>query len=724
MKRSAFFVLLLLVLSASLSAQTPNATPPVKDDGDVVKISTSLIQIDVTVTDRKGKIVTDLKPEDFEVYENKEKQNITNFSFVLTSPATTIRTERKTEIKDQTEIPLPPIPVKPEQIRRTIALVVDDLGLSAQSIHFVRRSLRKFVDEQMQPNDLIAIIRTGGNVGATQQFTNDKRLLYAAIEKVKWNSSGRADAAPFPTQDELLSTEEAKLAGLEVSDAQIEEERQRIGEIAAFKDNLFFSGTLGAVNFIIKGMSTLPGRKSIMFFSDGFRISPSDTPGRMPPMNARKLRDRDDTIKLLESLKKLTEVANRASIIIYSFDPRGLVQLPPPGDPMYNGVKNRLYNNQEGMTFLAKETGGKTFLHNNDMNIGLEEALEDQKGFYLIGYQPDTESFDPKTRRFNKLQVKVKRPGLTVRYRSGFFGVTDNERLSANESISPQNNSEQQLLTAISSPFSVGEIKLKLNTVFGNNQTDGSFIRSFVHINASELNFSDEPDGWKKAVFDVLAMSFGDNGAPVDTINKTYTLQVKDDKYQKILKEGFVYNFLFPVKKPGVYQMRVAIRDTTTSKIGSDGQIIEVPDLQNNRLTLSGIVLENFTAQQWQQIHSGTQADLMVDAMSDTAVRQFKKGTILRYNTEIYNVRSGTSGVPNIQTQMKLFRDGKEVLKGKFNSLNPEQPIPVTINFAGALVLGDEMEVGNYILQILVVEAHNKDKPRIATQWIQFEITE
>src|SRR5947208_10277675 len=81
--------------------------------------------------------------------------------------------------------------IHPNDTRRTVAFVVDDLGMSNESVVQARRQLRKFVDEQLQPNDLVAIIRTGGDVGALQQFTNDKRLLHSAIEHLKWNHCSR-----------------------------------------------------------------------------------------------------------------------------------------------------------------------------------------------------------------------------------------------------------------------------------------------------------------------------------------------------------------------------------------------------------------------------------------------------------------------------------------------------------------------------------------------------
>ncbi|HYP50190.1 MAG TPA: VWA domain-containing protein, partial [Pyrinomonadaceae bacterium] len=188
-----------LCLSTPAAAQTasPSPTPPV-DDGNVVKITTNLIQIDAVVTGKDGKTVTDLTAADFEIYENNVKQEITNFSFVS---ATREKTETiKKPAKDAPTVAAPPpFPnkLRPEQVRRTIALVVDDLGLSFASIDAVKFSLKKFVDEQIQPGDLVAITRTSAGAGALQQFTSDKRMLYAAIGRIRWFPSGRGEVSAF-----------------------------------------------------------------------------------------------------------------------------------------------------------------------------------------------------------------------------------------------------------------------------------------------------------------------------------------------------------------------------------------------------------------------------------------------------------------------------------------------------------------------------------------------
>lgn len=704
----------------SIAAQTPTPTPtvspkPVDKDDDVVKISTTLIQLDVTVTDSKGKIVNDLKPEDFEVYENGEKQQITNFSFIASVPDAKPSPTPKPD-KNAVGAPIPPVQLRPEQVRRTIALVVDDLGLSFESVHFVRRALKKFVDEQMQPNDFVAIIRTGSGIGALQQFTSDKNLLYAAIEKITWNPLGRSGISAFAPIEQDPTEEE------ENSDEEEPGTRDSAKEFNEFREDIFSVGTLGAINFVVKGMQELPGKKSIMLFSDGFVVCTPENPDRCA--------------RILDSLRELTDLCNRASVTIYAQDARGLQYTGLTAADRVNGnpqsIQNalssrsaELFDKQDGLAYLARETGGKAVFNNNDLNIGLEKLLEDTKGYYLLGYQPDSDTFDATKRRFNKLNIKVNRPGMTVNYRSGFFGVADADiKRPAPTAQTPA----QQIQKALASPFSVNGISLKLNTLLGKDTKNGTFVNSLLHVQAKDLKFTDTPDGMKKAMFDVLAINFGENGTVIDQISKSYTLTAKNNEtYQNLIKNGFVYHFLFPIKKPGAYQMRVAIRDTTSATVGSANQFIEVPDLKKGRLTLSGIVLENLSEKQWNDLQNSDMAPQQrgTDAMQDTSLRRFKRGTVLRYGLEVYNSKLDQSQKPNLSTQVRVFRDGKLILDGKpkpFDLMG--QTDFGKINFFGALSLGGAMQAGDYILQIVITDNSAKSKRKLANQWVQFEVVE
>ena len=208
MKKLLFLLFVAAIAASDISAQQPAPTPP-KEDDPVIRISTNLIQIDVTVTDKNGKLVTDLSQSDFELYENGEKQTISNFSIVSRSAGGATAGDAAGAPGDPSQPGNAGLAGAPArgQVRRTIAMVVDDLSLSFASVFHTRIALRKFVNEQMQPGDLVAVIRTGGGVGALQQFTTDKRLLLAAIEKIRWNPfGGSVDAlSPIGQNDSEIS---------------------------------------------------------------------------------------------------------------------------------------------------------------------------------------------------------------------------------------------------------------------------------------------------------------------------------------------------------------------------------------------------------------------------------------------------------------------------------------------------------------------------------------
>lgn len=703
------FIFLLAIFSL---AQNPTPTP--SDDEDVVKITTTLIQIDVAVTDKKGNPIKDLKPEEIEIYENGKKQAISNFSFISSVREKPVE---PTEKSAAVNVPAPPTAIRPEQVRRTIALVVDDLTLSFESTYFVQRALKKYVDEQMQDGDLVAIIRTGAGIGALQQFTTDRRQLYAAIEKVRWNPIGNGGIGAF-APIESSPDDAANRMNNQNGDDSEDDEASSVSDLNSFRESVFATGTLGAINYVVRGMQELPGRKSVMLFSDGFALFTRDRNGFA------------DSQRVLDSLRKLVDQANRASVVIYTMDARGLVVTGLTAADNTSGKSaeqieqslsersDKLFNTQEGLTYLAKQTGGISIINNNDLSGGIRKMLDDQS-YYLVGYEPDDEVFDPQKRRFNKLEIKVTRKDARVRYRSGFFGVSD-EQIAAKpkSNLTPQ----QKIVNAITSPFAANEISLRLNAVFANGEKQGSYIRSFLHINAENIKFSDLPDGKKKAAFDILAIGFGDNGVAVDNISKTFTANVDEATYKIIKERGLIYDFTFPVKKAGAYQLRVAIHDDESGKVGSANQFVEVPNFDKKRLMLSGIILENLAFGDYQKISKGETVENR-NPVGDTALRQFKSGTVLNYALLAYNPKIAPNGKPDLTAQMRMFKDGKLLYEGK------TQPVPTDnltdtrrVNVSSSLSLGTNMQTGDYILQILITDNLAKKKRQTVSQFVPFEI--
>ena len=707
--KPSFLYSVLIVLAGACVAYSQNATPkPTPPDEDVVKIRTNLIQVDVSVTDSKGKTITDLRPDEFEIYENGEKQKITHFSFVQS-----VRENiEKTKPDEKNDIPIPQQTLRPNQIHRTLALVVDDLSLSFESAYQTRRALKKFVDEQMQTGDLVAIIRTGAGIGALQQFTSDKQMLYAAIERVKWNPMGNGGISAFaPIQADTSLQGNATPTPEDPTNSGLGE------SLDDFRSSVFATGTLGALKYVVTGMADLPGRKSVILFSDGFKLLETDANGVQ------------ESGRVMDFLRELVDAANRSSVVFYTIDARGLAftgftaadeisdTSPDAMNKQLSDRRDRLLDTQAGLSYLAESTGGFAIKNNNDLSGGVRRVLDDQS-YYLLAYEPDSETFDPAKRKFNQLSVKVLRPGAKARYRSGFFNVEEKAK-AAPTRLTPV----EELKNALTSPFALNGINLKLNPLFGNDEKNGSYVRSLLHVDARDLQFTDEKDGTKKAILDVVAQSFGDNGQPIDGLGKVYTVTIKPEMFDKIMTNGFVYHFSFPVKKAGAYQYRVAIRDEGSGHIGSANQFIEVPDLKKRRLTLSSIVLEDLSNADWQEMLQPDAPSIPANPLADTAMRRAKAGSVLRYGFEIYNAKPGPSKVAQVQMRIRVFRDRKLVLDGANKTLDLRGQTDMQhLKAAGAIAIGEKMVPGDYILQVIVTDPLAKAKQQIALQYVQFEI--
>ncbi|HEX8292284.1 MAG TPA: VWA domain-containing protein, partial [Pyrinomonadaceae bacterium] len=702
----------------------PRATPaPADDEDEVVRITTNLVQFDAVVTDRQGRHVPDLKPEEFEIYLDGRRQEVTNFTFVAgEAGAGRAAQSAARDGRAAPSPPPPPVPLRAGQVRRTIALVADDLGTSFQDIASVRRALKKFVDEQMQPGDLVAIMRTSAGVGALQQFTTDKQLLYRAIERVRWTPHGRAGIGTFapiePGPSASVGSMTGGTPGGDRKGAGAEEDNDDPRDaLEEFREGVFTVGTLGALDFIVRGMRELPGRKSVVVFSGGFQIY----------RDLNQPHDRRGSDRILENLRRLTDQANRASVVIYTMDARGLVAAnltaadnyyPAPGaDPAASPLATRgqeIIRNQEGLAYLAEQTGGIFIRNTNDLSGGMERVLEDQRGYYLVGFRPSGDVFEPlkgKT-RFNKFEVKLKRPGLSIRTRAGFLGFVEVRKQPA------ARTRNEQLLAALTSPLTSGELTLRLTSLFSSPTPRTTVVDSLVHIEASQLRLADEADGWKKAVIDVVAILFGENGEVVDEINRTETVRARGEALRLMLSEGLVYMMKVPVRKPGAYQLRVAVRDTQTERLGSASQFIEVPDLAKGRLALSGVVIASG------QDVPAPQGAAQPDPLREATVRRFRRGSKIDFFYFIYNAKADrATGRPRLVTQARLFRDGQPVFTAPPNPYDPGTQADMTRLKGGSrLLLGMNLPPGEYVLQIVVTDELAKGDRATATQWLDFEI--
>ena len=479
------------------------------------------------------------------------------------------------------------------------------------------------------------------------------------------------------------------------------------------REQIFAAGSLGAIRYVVDGLRDMPGRKALVLFSENMRLFYAD--GQSP--------------RVQQQLEQLTDAANRSSVGVYTIDPRGLqtLQLTAADDtsgmsarqlarvPMRRAAQE--FNSRDGLVILAHDTGGTFQYNTNDVAGALRKAINDTEGYYLIGYHPDAATFDAKTGqpKFHKVEVKVKVPGLHVRSRTGFLGRSDAMHQA------PPKGRDAELAHALVSPFNSGNIHLRLTTLYSQGP-QGPFLDAMMHIDAKDLRFTDQPDGWHKAVLDVAAVTYGDSGQAVDSSGKTYNVQLKDDTYQHVMEDGFIYNMVVPIKRPGAYQVRVALRDADSEQVGSASQFIEVPDASKGKLTLSSIILREF-------IPAAPKADAGAkpapgdpppgSPAGSPAVRVFSPGKDLIYGYQILNGRPADGQPPQLEAYSRVFRDGQEIFTGKPNPIAVEGQSGPQLVGGGILKLGEKMQPGDYVLQVVVT---NKASNSGTSQWTDFEV--
>jgi VWFA-related protein len=657
----------IVVACAALAGAQGRQPPPPKPDArssQVLRVGVDLVQIDATVTDRRGRHVADLTAEDFVVLQDGRPQRISTFAYVRGPAASTAPNASPAAPAG------PSRPIAPDQVRRTIAIIVDDLGLSFESMARARDAVRHFLDKQMQRGDLVAIIRTGAGSGALQQFTSDRRILDAAVERIRWNMMARVSAFLGPGDNDVTD---------------------------AFRREVFSAGTLGAIEYIVRGVAALPGRKSVIVLSDGFRML--DTDG--------------NSGRVLDGMHRLVDAANRAGVVIHAIDARGLVVTGPGAadttPEQTDARREELAATQDGLGMLADETGGLFMRNQNDIPRGVERVLEDQQGYYLLGYVPERSTFGSARPRFHKLAVRVNRPDLRVRSRRGFLGRADDAPKPV--------TAASRMVSAVMSPFAGGDIRLRLSSYFGHDAKIGPVMLSVMHVNAGDLTFTAEADGTRSAQIEALAVTFDADGQVADQNSRSFTFRMPEEAYARALNRGFVYRIRVPLKRAGPYQLRIALRDVRGDRIGSASQFIEIPDVKKGRLALSGLVIDG------SKQRARPEADNAVDHEDPgptVALRTFRQGTDATYFCEIYNAQRGRDGKPQLESATRLFREGIEVFKSAPRVVElPDAKRPTVAS--GILRFLDNMMPGNYILEVTVTDRLAKKHSRV-TQTIDFEV--
>jgi VWFA-related protein len=538
MRRHGYAVLLLGCLN--LFAQAPADF--------AVHIEVNLVQVDAVVTDGNGQPVKNLTSADFKILQDGKPQPISNFSWIDAAATTP-----PAGIGKPVETPGSGADIKEADLKRTISIVVDDLGLAWESYPAITRAVRSFIEKEKGPGDLISILSTS-RLGPDlyRQFTSDPQLLTAAIDSLKYNlTENRVGIESFPSVN-FFSRQGAPSM------------RQTLLQVA----------TNHSIEGAIRTLRAMPGRKILVLISEHLPVTSDGL------------------------IQSIGDQAARASVVIYGIDPRGLptLQVTAADDTsqlprllgnrdsrvaaLQSGRASAYFQSQDGLVYLARQTGGLFFHDNNDLAAAFARIDADSAGYYLIGYQPDSATFKPQDKQpaFHRIEVQLARRDLHVRSRAGFFNsadaVPDTSRPLLRLSVR-----RGQIDSAFNSPFAEAAIPVRMTARFLDDPTRGAGVEGMLAIDANSLVFKQEPDGRLQADVEVVSRLLGETNAAPDFYSQKVTLKLTPETYRAALKNGVTCRVFRTVPGPGAYQVKVVLRDSNSEKIGSASQFLEPPGL-------------------------------------------------------------------------------------------------------------------------------------------------
>jgi VWFA-related protein len=677
---------------------------PQKPDTPRFRVGVDAVRIDAVVTDRLGRIVGDLEASDFDVRQDGKPEKVTFVQFVpVDAGSAKIRQSQPPNPIRDPSVPatVPRAPTR-ESIQRTFAIVVDDLGLSFESFQNTQRALHVFLDRELGPADLAAIVRTGGSGGALQSFTTDRRVLHAAVDALRWNGASRNGVEAFEPVNKLARPLSDIGRG---GSPGTELDPNDFTTVNQLRQSMSAAGTLGALNLVVRAARDLPGRKALIFVSEGFRL--------LDP------KDKQPVSRVRIALDRVVDQATRAGVVIYSLDSRGLQTgglqtsdntgyLEGPGIREEAGNRTSfLRDTQEGMAYLAEQTGGFAVLNNNDLARGLGRITDDVRGYYVIGYVPQDNTFAGKgqTPRLHKISIAVRRPGLRVKTRKEFLGVSD----PPDEAGEP--TPARQLVRAAVSPFAETGVTLRATTLPGYSVAEGAFIRTLLHIDARGLTFADADGGKKTAAADVLGMVFDQDGVEVARLNTGFSVALADKAADEALRDGLAYTLRIRVPRPGGYQVRFAVRDQHSGLLGSAGGFVDVADMAGGAFALSGIVLKTDDGS------SSSGAGIERLALSpEQAIRLYPANARLSYAYEIYNASAP------VQSTVSIWRGSERVFAAAPDTLVVPSGSVLFAARGGLRLAG--LPSGSYTLQISATtrDPRRPTRNRVAVQRIDFDV--
>lgn len=710
------------ILQQPSSAQQSPDKPAEQDD--VIRVTTNLIQVRAVVTDRKGELVDDLKQEDFEILENDRPQKVSFFSRHQLSGGASPSPggERAASTADdQSEVSSPS--AKPS---RSIVIFVDTMHLSNVSMIRAKQQLKRFVNEQMSDHDMVAVVTPSGELGVLQQFMRDRKMLADAIDRISGLHKSASLFTPYlaakvlqetmppPPSLSMNSRQSTRNApaqlGNPVDDARLVAQsimsgEGDLGDVYArareilSEDAMLRRATLTTLQGVSERLSAMPGQRMLMLISEGFTL-----------MTEGGGADHQE-------FTKATSRAVRAGVVIYSFNPQGLdvpaeftaaspVQfnstMPTLGASFGALMADSRTDQQSNLRSLAGDTGGAAFLNSNDVNGQFKRMLDANRIYYALAYYPQNEA----DKKFRNLKVRVRdHPDYKVRTQRGYQPA---EEKTADVATTPQ----ERLLRAMVAPLPSTNIEVISSASFLANREDDAQVTLQVHIAGGSLTYPKVGD--KYLMNGEVALLILDRGGKIaDKVIKAVGASFAPDQLDAAKRDGYRYSGRLNLR-PGLYQIRVGVRDLNGEYMGTSTAWIDVPDLRNRKLVLSSLFLGKKDDRSQSSADKKTsQLELVVGPGS------FKSSEPIFYRFVVYNTSPAANPASDLWQKTEVLRAGTHMYDGEWQPLSMRlvRRDATAMEVGGQIKLG--VDPGVYSVQMMVKD---KKSGQTASQIIDVEI--
>ena len=581
----AFSCCILLV-----SAQEP---PPAQEDQQAppvtFRMEVNYVEVDAIVTDQNGLPVTDLTASDFEIFEGGEQQEITNFSLV------NIPIERSEQPLFASAPIEPDVKTNQDSGGRLFLIVLDSLHTEGLNALRVKDAAHNFIDRNMGANDLAGIVHMTGRSDLGQDFTRNRRLLKASIDKF-------VGEAPRSSILERMDRFNALgIGSLSIRNPVSSVDYQVYDPFTM--ERISNARTMfSTVGRLAEFMANVRGRrKALILVSEGvpFDLTDAFTLSR--------------TSLAIDDFRDLIGSATRSNVSIYTVDPRGLTVNPAisaeiegfpnpngsPGvldelglDPVDPGLTpsslaaEQRYS-QDGLRTLAAETGGLAAVNTNNFERAFRRIIEDNSTYYVLGYYPTNER---RGGRFRKIDLRLKRPGLQVRARRGYY----EPRGRADTESSSEADTSAELRAAMSSPIPMPGIPMRVFAAPFKGTAPNASVALTVELEAGRFNYGKE-DELSTNLLEINVAVIDGSSKFVTGAEHKLALRFKPDTLEAIKTRGL--RLMTQVQlPPGRYQMRVASAEQEGKTSGTVLYDIEVPDFWESPLTMSGVMLTSTAA--------------------------------------------------------------------------------------------------------------------------------